>query len=590
MWPGAEAISVKISLPSIEALFTTLRSNLNTLKPSEDSRERTANLLRTILLFSSALNLLNIANLLFLTYPADTQGLFISLSVLLAQAALYLLFRRGCIGFVSYAFVTVVWLSIGVAALRSEGLFNPIIGGYGSVILLAGLLIGGRAALVVAGMSVLSTGFYLALVYNGQMPTLLQSASPHTSWIDDVLLYLMDGMVLYVAARDINAAFVRARRIEHSLKAEIGRRAAVEETLRQNETRLHVALAGLPIVVFNQDRDLRYTWLHNSMQVRLENVVGKTDADLLPAPEAAYLTHLKQRVLADGVRWREEVQLTTSRGEVRDYDYIIEPLYDGAGCIMGITGATIDITERKQAEKVIQEAERMRVELAQERELAQLRSKFITTVSHEFRTPMAIIVSSRDLLERYYDRLTPERRIDHFKKIGDQVSYMVDVLEDVLTVSRTEDARMEFHPAITDVEAVCRKETSRLLPRQVGLSFEGDLTAVRVDANLLRLIVSNLLSNAAKYTPDDGRLSLSLRQDGDALELTVRDTGMGISPGDQERIFEPFYRGANAEHIPGTGLGLTIVSKAVAAHGGSIHIESAPAAGTAVIVRLSISP
>jgi signal transduction histidine kinase len=566
--------------------MTALHTHLDALKSGEESRSREAALLRPVLVFSGLLNLVNVASLL-LTESADRQGLFISGSVLVAQLVLYLLLRNGRVRLASISFVAVVWASIGLAALRSEGQFNPIIGGYGSVILLAGMLIGGRAALAVTGLSVISSGVYLMLVYNGQMPTVLGSASLRTSWMDDVLLYVLDGMVLYIAARDINAAFARARNTERSLKAEIERRAQVESTLRQNETRLHIALSGLPMVVFNQDRDLRYTWIHNSGVVRPENVVGKRDADLLPADEAAYLTHLKQRVLADGVRRREEIQLTTLGGEKRDYDYIIEPLYDGAGHITGITGATFDITERKRAEKAIQDAERMQVELTKERELAGLRSKFITTVSHEFRTPMAIIVSSRDLLERYYDRLTPERRTDHFRKIGDQVHYMVDVLEDVLTISKTEESQMEFHPTLTDVAALCREMTNRLLPRMVALSVEGEMNSALVDAHLLRLMVNSLLSNADKYAPD-GTVSLSLCRAGQTLELVVRDTGIGIPVDDQPHIFEPFYRGANAEHIPGTGLGLTIVRKAVDAHGGSIQVESVEAGGTTVTVRLPV--
>jgi signal transduction histidine kinase len=587
MWPVAELSFRKISRPSFQAVIDAVRSDPDALKPTDESRARAAALLRTVLLFSVALNLFNVASLLLFTAPPDAQGLFISAAVLLAQAGLFMLLRRGQVRLASLAFIALVWVSIGLAALRSEGQFNPILGGYGSVILLAGLLIGGRAALFVTGLSVITSGVYLALVYNGQMPTVLGSASLRTSWMNDVLLYVLDGMVLYVAARDINAAFARARRTERSLKAEIERRAQVEDTLRQNETRLHIALAGLPMVVFTQDRDLRYTWIHNSSLLRPEHIIGKTDADLLPAEQAAYLAHLKERVLADGIRRREEIQLTTVRGETRDYDCIIEPLYDSAGHIVGITGATFDITERRRAEKAIQDAERMHVELTKERELANLRSKFITTVSHEFRTPMAIIVSSRDLLERYYDRLTPERRADHFQKIGEQVHYMVDVLEDVLTISKTEESQMDFHPTLTDVAALCRELTNRLLPRTVALSFEGELGAALVDAHLLRLILNSLLSNADKYTPD-GSVSLSLTRDGNTLELVVRDTGIGIPEHDQPHIFEPFYRGANAEHIPGTGLGLTIVRKAVDAHGGSIQVESGESVGTTVTMRLPV--
>jgi PAS domain S-box-containing protein len=235
--------------------------------------------------------------------------------------------------------------------------------------------------------------------------------------------------------------------------------------------------------------------------------------------------------------------------------------------------------------------------LARERELGELKSRFVSMVSHEIRTPLAAILSSAELLERYGTRWPEEKRLTHLRRIQQTVQRLTTLLEDVLWVSRAETGRLSLHPKPLDLVAFCRDlleemrltaaDSHQLILDLSALPEPRHLEAV-LDDQLLHQILHNLLSNAVKYSPHGGPVRLALRREDDRVVFSVTDRGIGIPASDQERLFEPFHRGGNVGAITGTGLGLNIVRRAVELQGGSIDVKSQEGEGTTVTVVLPL--
>jgi PAS domain S-box-containing protein len=248
-----------------------------------------------------------------------------------------------------------------------------------------------------------------------------------------------------------------------------------------------------------------------------------------------------------------------------------------------------DISERKKTEMELLKT------LAREKELHELKSSFVAMVSHEFRTPLGIIMSSAEILENYFAKLTPEDRRDHLTSIRKNTRRMADLMEEVLVLSRFEAGKMVFAPAPLNVSAFCRgvvDELASVSARRgpIEVIIPDSLPAAQGDEKLLRHILTNLLANAVKYSPPDAPVQLRLEQDGQEAVLWIEDHGIGIHEEDQRWLFRPFQRGRNVGQRSGSGLGLVIVQRCVALHNGTIQVHSAPEKGTTVTVRLPLFP
>jgi PAS domain S-box-containing protein len=277
---------------------------------------------------------------------------------------------------------------------------------------------------------------------------------------------------------------------------------------------------------------------------------------------------------------------------------------DGTTCMMDLTAAVIpwekdrailitlrDVTERKVLQDEILRSERLRVEMEKEREVTQLKEDFITMVSHDFRTPLAVIMTSSEMLERYSERLTEAHRAEQLHKIRDQVYYMTDLLDDVLLLGQARANKLEFKPTPVDLGKLCQSifdevRSTAGAKHQFRLDIAAHFDPVKVDETLIHRILTNLLANAVKYSPDGGEICLELMREGADIVMQVYDEGIGIPEKDQARLFEPFHRGLNTRGIKGTGLGLAIVNESVQLQGGSIRVESQEGKGTTFTVRL----
>lgn len=243
--------------------------------------------------------------------------------------------------------------------------------------------------------------------------------------------------------------------------------------------------------------------------------------------------------------------------------------------------------ERKRSEQELQRA------LEQQRELVRLKTNFANLVSHEFRTPIGVVLSSAQVLESYFDRLEPARRTEHLDDIAHAARHMAGLIDEVLLLGRIEAGKLAFQPRAVDLPAFCRRiadEVSQATGNRgrIDIACPDQLPPARSDENLLRHVVGNLLSNAIKYSPPKAAVTLTLTSSGRDAVITIRDNGIGIPTEDQPRLFEVFYRGRNVGELPGTGLGLVIVKRCVEVHGGTVSLRSQTGHGTTVVVQLPV--
>lgn len=216
--------------------------------------------------------------------------------------------------------------------------------------------------------------------------------------------------------------------------------------------------------------------------------------------------------------------------------------------------------------------------LEKERELNELKARFVSMISHEFRTPLAVIQGATDLLARYEEQLTLERKQRQFAEIQNQVKHLTNLLDEILTISRSETVGLQPQLTLIDLQAFIHEvvqETETIsVDRHVDVTTTGQARAVAVDITMMKQAVGNLLSNAAKYSAAEAHIGVSLIFEPTRVCIEVQDEGIGIAQVDLERIFELFHRGKNVANIPGTGLGLAIVKQVVEAHHGTIEANS----------------
>jgi signal transduction histidine kinase len=237
----------------------------------------------------------------------------------------------------------------------------------------------------------------------------------------------------------------------------------------------------------------------------------------------------------------------------------------------------------------------LRRALEHERELGELKSRFVTMVSHEFRTPLGIIMSAVELMRHYEERLPAEQRRELCDDIHSATRLMASLMEQVLVLGRVEAGKLGCRVAPLDLDVLAGKVTDELLSatnRRCPILWQplGSLAGAVADEALLRHIFSNLITNAVKYSPEGENVIFAARREGQDAVFQVIDRGIGIPAEDQARLFEAFYRCSNVGEIPGTGLGLVIVKRCVELHNGVLTLDSQPGRGTTFTVRLPLFP
>ena len=253
------------------------------------------------------------------------------------------------------------------------------------------------------------------------------------------------------------------------------------------------------------------------------------------------------------------------------------------------------VTDRTQAlETTLAQLELRTRELTQalaaEQELGELKSRFVSMASHEFRTPLTAVLTSATLIEKYPTTEQQDKRQRHLERIRTSVKHLTDILEEFLSVGRIEEGRVQAHPTRVELPELLHEAIADVQGlRKPGQRIETQLAALSplwLDASLLRKVLVNLLSNALKYSGENTTVTMRASEAAPWLTLSVQDHGIGISAEDQEHLFERFFRARNATNIPGTGLGLYIIARYLELLGGRISLHSALNVGTTVTITI----
>ncbi|MEQ9671530.1 PAS domain-containing sensor histidine kinase [Coleofasciculus sp. G2-EDA-02] len=316
-----------------------------------------------------------------------------------------------------------------------------------------------------------------------------------------------------------------------------------------------------------------------------EEVKGKYIWDLFLIPEdiESIKTIIKELQACHFPNQHENYWLARD-GNRRLISWYNTVLLDDNRSVKYLIGIGIDITERKQAEE-------MRRQLERQQELSQLQLRFFSLVSHEFRTPLSTILASVQLLQLCPDKFSPDKKLRNLKRIEGATQRLRQMLDNILTINRAETGQLDFQPTQVELEKFCQDILADIPlnpDNQYVLNFVRNAycDSAYLDKNMLRSILSNLLTNAIKYSPQGGTIDFRINCTATEVIFQVCDRGIGIPVDDIPHIFKAFHRGTNIDSIPGSGLGLTVAQTCVSVHGGNISVTSEPGVGTTFTVTI----
>ncbi|WP_353838080.1 response regulator [Moorena sp. SIO4E2] len=377
-----------------------------------------------------------------------------------------------------------------------------------------------------------------------------------------------------------------------------------EKTLREREKQYRSVVESVKEVFFQIDATGHWIFLNSAWTTftgfTVEESLGKNCLKFIdPDDQERYQQLWQSLVNGEKDSFKHEIRYVTKTGKCRWGEINIHSSLMIDGVVTGFSGMLQDTTELRKAqalekEKIkleadIQERERrseiIRKSLEQEKELSELKSRVISTISHEFRTPMMMIQSSTELLAKYSEKLSEDKRLKHFQQIGWAVEHMNQLLTNVIFLDKTESGELDCHPEYLNLEKLCQKIINNLQVTlssdyKIDFSTQSNSSQVNLDEQLVGQILTNILSNAVKYSPQGGIIKFDVFCQPEEAILTIRDSGIGIPSKEKQRVFDSFYRATNVGAIKGTGLGLAIAKKCVELHRGKINLDSEVGVGT----------
>lgn len=379
--------------------------------------------------------------------------------------------------------------------------------------------------------------------------------------------------------------------VNEKLEAEVTQRQHLVSALAKNEAKFRALVQNSADIITVLDGDGTVTYQSpcsiNVLGFDAEELEGKHFFDYIHSDDVTNAIASFQASLNNP--GKTHISEYRFRHQDNSWHYLESKInFPGIGSdLNGVIVNSRDITDRKQVETEIRNA------LTQAQELNELKSRFVSMVSHEIRNPLNSVLAATEILERYSEQWSPEKKQEFFQRVKNGVRKMTDLLDDVLFMGRVETGRLEVKPVPFDLEKFCRdliKEIRLSTGSQHAIAFvsQGQCADAYLDKKLLGHILTNLLSNAVKYSPQGGTIDFKLAcQDGKVI-FQIQDRGIGIPPEDMERLFESFHRASNVKNIPGTGLGLAIVKRCLDLQKGKISVTSEVGKGTTFTITLPL--
>ena len=372
--------------------------------------------------------------------------------------------------------------------------------------------------------------------------------------------------------------------INQSLQDEIHDRKLVEEKLKESQYLYSIIARNFPNGTINVfDKELKYVFVEGKELYKLgitsENLIGTKFTNRLdPAIALKFEGQLKS--VFKGASKTIEL-------EYRNNHYVLfaVPLKSDGKNIDKILVVESNISNQKKAQKDMERA------LDKEKQLNELKSRFVSTASHEFRTPLSTILTSVTLIEKYQKERNLEKSKKHIDRIKSSVNNLVSILNDFLSLDKLEEGKIQVAKQVQSISQLGKELTEELqevakVGQKIKYVHDSLLDEFIIDKQILRSVLINLLSNAIKYSEENSNIDFISRIENENLKFIVRDYGMGIPANEQKHLFNRFFRASNVINIQGTGLGLNIIKKYLDLIEGKIYFESKENIGTSFYLTI----
>jgi len=363
-----------------------------------------------------------------------------------------------------------------------------------------------------------------------------------------------------------------------------------EEAIRKSEERYR-ALAEAShdfIFVINRQDIVEFVnnYAANAVHLPVEEIVGQPRSKLFPADVSKIQYSIIQEVLDHGNPSYQKDYIPIGNQKIWLGTWLV-PIRDKDGKNVSVLGVARDITEQIAAEAELQSA------FQQEKELSELRSRIVSTISHEFGTPLTTILSSAELLEHYGQGWSEVRKQVHYQRIQEAVKRMDAMINRLVEIQRMVLKKETSSPSPFELIGYCQEiieeiEIAGECRGRTKFSTNVVQISASMDKRLLREALGNLVSNALKFSPPPALVIVEIVCAEEQVSITIQDEGIGIPEKDLSRLYEPFHRGSNTQVVSGKGLGLTIVKNSVELMGGNIQVSSKVGVGTTFKLRLPL--
>ncbi len=536
----------------------------------------------------------------FPLFATSTAQLIFLPVLLFLLGGCYWLLHTGRQQLASILFLCGLWLIITIASYSINGIRNASFPTYVVIIIFSALLVSSRAVLFATSISIASA----VVLVLGELASVLPLRTTELFIADrlfqSIALFATAGVLLYGASQVIRSGIARIREHEQTLiernrelEVEIAERHRIEDVLRASEERYRILFENTSLMCAVYDRDGTIQLANRAAA----EFFGTTAQALQGQPAEALLSEADtERLLRRHSRVLDSGQMETSEGQTilrngREIYYLRQvvplPPADEDQPASQVLVITSDLTEQKRM------AQREH-ELALAQEKNAFLTDFLSTISHDLKTPLTVIMTSLELLERSPDEGYREKKIEQLKW---QALLLDKYIQDMLTISRLEHLPvLDAQPLNLNalIEEVLQSLRPRAENKQIICHFnpQPDLPPIVADDEQIRRMLTNLIENAINYTPAQGQVAVATRFDAGRVLVEIADSGIGIKVEDIPHIFDRFYRAKDARSFArsGTGLGLAIVKKIVEMHAGRIDVVSAPGKGTTFRVLLPDQP